>query len=472
MHPIRLRLLLPTTLWILISMPGNPTPASAADPFYERLLREGIQAYSQGFYPVAVESLRLACFGLLDEPETLAQGLTYLAVAQAETGDQQAFSATIDRILEVESRFQAYSELALQPDVRQALEAHLERWTPLEILEREPVFREVARRKLENRITTLPPEELREELERLRAAEPERLEWHQMLADLELASDNHEAAFAVADEILRRDPRHSRALCIRGSAGAMLPGGCAQALVDLDSCSEDEGSDRLRETRLRCHVQVQDWDQAEALLGEIPPERVRKSPFKQLARQIKRGRQAAARLANAEPIAAETLPEMPAPEAEEIRAEATPAETPPEAGGGEPLREEVRTDPPPLPRQVQAAIARSRNLLLSGDREHLRSEFETMRKLADQHPSLEEVQHVTAEIAYRLSRWQDALSYFERGGEPDSSRPDRLFYLSVVRYETGNRAAARATLERCLPVLEQTEFVRSYVEKILDTSGG
>ncbi|MCP3958364.1 MAG: tetratricopeptide repeat protein [bacterium] len=474
MHRTHLRLLLPHALWVLIASLGNPTTGSAADPFYERLLREGTRAYDQGSYPVAVQSLRLACFGLLDEPVSLAAGLTYLALAQAEIDDQQAFSSTIDRILEVERRFQAYSQLDLGSGVRQALEAHLERWTPLELLEQEPVFREVARRKLESQIASLPPEELREELARLTAAEPKRLKWLLMLADLELSSGNYQAAFAAAETILRRDSRQPRALCVRGTAGATQPDGCAQALADLDSCGEEAGSEHLREVRLRCLVELQDWDNAESLLGEVAPEKIRKAPFKQLAREIKRGRQAAAaQLASAvtEPTTEPEPAEVTASGIDDDRAQATPVETPSATEDTDPARAKAHSDPVPIPRPVQAAIERSRNLLLNGTREQLRAEFVTMRQLADQHPSIVEAQYVTAEIAYRLSRWQAALSYFERGGEPDPSQPDRLFYLSVVRYETGNRAAARETLKRCLPVLEQTDFVRSYVTKILDTSG-
>ena len=75
---------------------------------------------------------------------------------------------------------------------------------------------------------------------------------------------------------------------------------------------------------------------------------------------------------------------------------------------------------------------------------------------------------MAAESAYRLSRWEEAVAYFERGGEPDIQRPERQFYLAVARYESGDRTAAKEALERCLSFLEPTDFVRSYRDKILN----
>ncbi|HNX50075.1 MAG TPA: hypothetical protein PKL08_07930, partial [Thermoanaerobaculaceae bacterium] len=44
----------------------------AADSFYVSLLRRGSDAYNRRDYSEAVRSLRVACFGFLDEPELLA----------------------------------------------------------------------------------------------------------------------------------------------------------------------------------------------------------------------------------------------------------------------------------------------------------------------------------------------------------------------------------------------------------------
>ncbi len=151
----------------------NPDTGSAADPFYNRLLEDGIQAHDRGDHALAVKNLRLACFGLLDEPNVLARGLTYLALAQAEIGDDEPFSRTFRRILEIENKFQAFSPLDLDADLRQAFEAHLHRLIAVDVLDRSPAFHQLARRKLEEQIHAMAPAELRLELERLVAAAPD-----------------------------------------------------------------------------------------------------------------------------------------------------------------------------------------------------------------------------------------------------------------------------------------------------------
>jgi len=92
--------------------------ASAADPFYENLLFKGTAAYRTGQPARAAETLRLACFGFLDEPENLAGCLVHLALAQDGAGQQKEFTDTFHRILEVEQRFGAYTDADLSDEMR------------------------------------------------------------------------------------------------------------------------------------------------------------------------------------------------------------------------------------------------------------------------------------------------------------------------------------------------------------------
>jgi hypothetical protein len=97
----------------------------------------------------------------------------------------------------------------------------------------------------------------------------------------------------------------------------------------------------------------------------------------------------------------------------------------------------------------------------------MRQAFDLAREVADAHPEFREAQHLAAEGAYRLSRWSDATTYFQRGGDPGVDKPERLFYLAVCLYESGNSTAATAALKRALPNLQRTPYVDSYVKKIL-----
>jgi hypothetical protein len=100
----------------------------------------------------------------------------------------------------------------------------------------------------------------------------------------------------------------------------------------------------------------------------------------------------------------------------------------------------------------------------------LRQAFELARSVADAHPDSKEAQHLAAEGAYRISRWSDAATYFHRGGDPGEDEPERLFYMAVSLYESGDQAAAAAVLRRALPNLKRSTYVESYIHKILGPS--
>ena len=120
----------------------------AADPFYLEQLRDGNYAYDRGDFATAARTLRLACFGMLDEPKALGACLARLALAQERAGDLEGFRATFVRLAEAEDRFQAYSQAELPPEVRAALEQRVAARIPAATLESSPAaFRSLAARK-------------------------------------------------------------------------------------------------------------------------------------------------------------------------------------------------------------------------------------------------------------------------------------------------------------------------------------
>ncbi|HWM94533.1 MAG TPA: hypothetical protein VN493_27505 [Thermoanaerobaculia bacterium] len=138
----RALLLLALTLMAAV----RPTPA-AVEPFYESLLREGILQYDRGDYAASARTLRIACFGMLDEPKTLAGCLSRLALAQDRASDGEGFQDTFRRLAEVEERFQAYTGADLTPEIRAALEQRLVARIPVATLRSIPAFRPLADRK-------------------------------------------------------------------------------------------------------------------------------------------------------------------------------------------------------------------------------------------------------------------------------------------------------------------------------------
>jgi tetratricopeptide (TPR) repeat protein len=120
-------------------------PARAADPFYLELLRDGTHAFDRGEYVTASRTLRLACFGMLDEPKALAACLARLALAQDKASDVEGFRDTFVRLTEVEERFQGYSQADLPAEIRGALEQKLAARIPAPTLNGSPqAFRKLA----------------------------------------------------------------------------------------------------------------------------------------------------------------------------------------------------------------------------------------------------------------------------------------------------------------------------------------
>lgn len=121
--------------------------AADVEPFYQSLLREGIQQYDRGDYAASARTLRIACFGMLDQPAALAGCLSRLALAYDRTGEAEAFQDTFRRLAEVEERFQAYTGAELPPETRAALEQRLAAHIPAATLRSIPAFRPLADRK-------------------------------------------------------------------------------------------------------------------------------------------------------------------------------------------------------------------------------------------------------------------------------------------------------------------------------------
>lgn len=122
-------------------------PLHAADPFHVDLLRDGVHASDRGDHATAARYIRLACFGMLDEPKLLGECLTRLALAQDKAGDTAGFRETFGRLVEVEERFQGFSQAALPAEVRTALIQRLTVQIPAPTLASSPAaFRGVAGR--------------------------------------------------------------------------------------------------------------------------------------------------------------------------------------------------------------------------------------------------------------------------------------------------------------------------------------
>jgi tetratricopeptide (TPR) repeat protein len=126
-------------------------PLRAVDPFYQSLLREGIQKYDLGDFGGSVNALHLACFGMLDEPAVLGSCLVRLALAQDRNDDGEGFLESFRRLSEVEDRFQGYTRADLSAELRADLERRLIARVPAAALRSIVAFRALADRRVETK---------------------------------------------------------------------------------------------------------------------------------------------------------------------------------------------------------------------------------------------------------------------------------------------------------------------------------
>lgn len=148
---------------LILILPTARPAAAAPEPFYQNLLREGIQDYDRGDFAESARTLRIACFGLLDDPPSLAGCLSRLALAQDRADDGDGFQETFRRLVEVEERFQAYTRAEVPQETRAALEQRLAARIPAATLRSIPAFRALADRKVESPPSGRQPKPRREE---------------------------------------------------------------------------------------------------------------------------------------------------------------------------------------------------------------------------------------------------------------------------------------------------------------------
>lgn len=467
---------------------GTPVAAHAAHPFYERLLQQGSFSLERSDYAAAEEDLRLAAFGFLDEPELLMESLVELAVAQKGDGNQEGLVDTLHRVLEVEDRFEVYDRADLPQDTRHAFEAILVQTLPEPTLAASATFRELALRHAAAELSNLPPRTRRQALDRRLAKTPDEPLWHLLSAELALEQDEPQRAADDAAKALAAEPTSGEGHCLHGravaevalSGGHSTPSGtaarCREAISDLESCDRSRRELPYATPLLGCLVALGDWQQAAHLLDDLPAEVRSDKRISHLARTVAHNH-----------TAAPTPTPKPTTAAHEVATsdEAKPSADPPDTAEGPAAKPTesgpeshpeasapTPADPAPLPEAARQQLDRARQLLAQArTAPDLTEPLQLAAEVAATHPTSTEAQQLAGQIAYRASRWRDAVRYLTAAGEPDTQQPDLLFYLAVSLYESGETDHASKVLKEALPALRHTPFVDSYIQKILGNSG-
>lgn len=110
------------------------TALAATDAFYDQRFKAGEAALLAKRHADAVEQLRIAAFGQLDDPKRLTHTLALMAIGQHALGRAENLESTINRFVDVESRFGAWDPSMLTPQRRSEFETLLIRVVPKETL--------------------------------------------------------------------------------------------------------------------------------------------------------------------------------------------------------------------------------------------------------------------------------------------------------------------------------------------------
>ena len=259
----------------------------AADPFYTNLLRDGTGARARGDLEAAIEDLRIACFGLLDEPPLLAQCLVELALAQAGAGQSGEFERSIDRLLQVEEQFEGYSQAGLAVDARQQFEDLLYRRVDPARLDGIAAFAPLSERRKMDALAAAGPDQRRVILQERLASDPANAQWLRMLADLETAQRQPTAAVPHLSALLALTPSDALLQCERFRA-ATQAGLCEIALADLPFCPADAADIQTAELLLGCHIGQLHWQEAAAYLVTLPTNVRSTSKIRKLDRRVQK----------------------------------------------------------------------------------------------------------------------------------------------------------------------------------------
>lgn len=276
---------------VLVAVGVAASLARAADPFYLRLLRQGSDAYNRRDFPTAVRQLRIAVFGLLDEPKVLADGLVRLGLAQIANGDPDGFTTTFQRVVEIEERFHAYSEAEIPPEARAAFEKAVLATIPRLSLQSTAVFARLIP-KPEERIAQLPIRQRRRDLEGLLRSEPREVKWPIMLAELELADGNAGDARTAADAALRIDPANPAALRVLGLANLAAKRWSAAA-ADLRATKLASSDATVAAALLRALIEEHRFKEALDEAATLPEPVARAREVQDLVKQAAAGQAAA-----------------------------------------------------------------------------------------------------------------------------------------------------------------------------------
>ena len=408
---------------------------SEIDPFYQRRLDAGKAAWANGDYYQAVDDLRIAAFGLLDDLDVLSETLARLAVAQQAAGMTEESIETVRRFVDVEEVAAAFPSYALEAGVESALETLIRTSVPNERLSE---VRSLSRfyTSDEDRVMGLSGRAKTRALEESVAKDPGNSRWYLLLANDALERRSMRDAATWIDRGLEAIPRDRGLLQMRADLH-LRADDCEAAWRTVEGMIPFPGD--LGESIFLCLTREGNGQLASNVLLQLEKSNFPLSPAAERARDDLR----------------RTVEAAPAAKA------AAPAEKPlPPIIDEEPAR---RSEPVAQPQTESDVIAEARALATAG---RVAEGKEMLLGISGAQNS-RDLDLALLEAAVLSADWPLARQKIRTLTPFQRSEPASVFYAAVTLYESDRRDDARRLFEYARPRISDSELVTRYERLIL-----
>lgn len=419
------------------------TAAFAADDFYEQQLRAGKADLQASRLPQAADELRIAAFGLLDQPPQLTEALATLAVVQNALGQTTEVARTIDRFMEVERKFATYQGVQIEPAVRTKFEELVMKQVPRQTLAAMPGLSKLSNYEFQ-RIAALPVAQRMAAYEAGARSEPKNIEWPLALLREASARDAAPDVIRWGTKVLELDATNKDVRASLAHARASRRE-CKEALaiikdVDLQLHPEAYADQAF------CLAEMSRWKEAGTALANVPDKLKNRADVKQAAQQVARQNDLAK--AQAARVAAANAPK-PAPKPS---TSTTTRPTVPQASS---------TTASNKPVEVMDSARR-----LIRDGKYLEAVHQ-LRPAVQAEPENRALHLALLEAAVLARDWRTAASQVPVVTPLTPGEELYMFYASVALYETGRHDEAKTFMEKARPRMVPSPMVDYYVKAVL-----
>lgn len=420
-------------------------PMLAEDNFYEQQLVAGKTDAQANRLSRAADELRIAAFGLMQQPALLQEALARLAVVQNALGHAADLSKTLERFTQVEQRFGGYAEVQLDASVRAKFEDLVVKQVPPATLQAIPSLARLSKSEMQ-KIAELPPAQRIAAYEAGAKREPKNPQWPLALAKEAASRELSADVIRWGTRVVELDPanREVRPLLAHARAARRE---CRDAFAVISGIDLQQNPDVYAD-QASCFAYASRWKEADAALARVP-ERLRGRPdVKQTAQLVARENenvkaQEAAR--KTPPVTAKTAP-----------SQTRPTATVPQASSA--------TPPPPKAADV---IDAARKLVKDGK---FSDAVRQLRPALQADPDNRALRLALLEASVLARDWRTASAQVPVVTPLAAGEELYMFYASVALYETGRRDEAKLFMEKARPRMVSSPMVDYYLRAVLGPS--